>query len=50
MTLIKDEHTGELRPYDPDLDYDTPLSQFGQIPPDPTAAKAAPLNPLKDFK
>ena len=50
MALIKDPTTGQLRPYDPDLDYDTPLALFGKIPPDPTAAKAAPLNPLKDFK
>ena len=47
--MIVDDTTGQLRPYDPDLDYDKPLSQFGTLPPDPTAVKAAPLNPLKDL-
>ena len=50
MGRIVDETTGQLRPYDPDIDYDTPLALFGDLPPDPMLTKTTPLDPLKDLK
>lgn len=49
VALITDPITGQARPYDPDLDYDTPLHLFGALPPDPSDATAAPLNPMRDL-
>jgi hypothetical protein len=49
VALITDPATGQQRPYDPDLDYDTPLHLFGALLPDPNGATAAPLNPLRDL-
>ena len=48
--LVRDRETGAMRPYDPDLDYDLPLQELGQLPPDPSEASAPPLNPWKDLK
>ena len=50
MALIRDEETGELRPYDPDRDGDKPARLFGSLPPDNGSAKATPLNPLHDLR
>ncbi len=47
--MLKDASTGVMRPYDPDLDYDVPLAQLGNIPPDPNHATARPLNPARDL-
>jgi hypothetical protein len=50
MALIRDEETGQLRPYDPDRDFDVPLHKFGALPPDPSKTAGTPLNPLHDLK
>lgn len=50
VALIRDEETGEMRPYDPDRDFMVPLSKFGTLPPDPSDASGAPLNPFQDLK
>jgi|SaaInlStandDraft_1057018.scaffolds.fasta_scaffold250763_2 hypothetical protein len=47
--MIRDDETGDLRPYDPDLDYDKPLHLFGPLPLDIANTKATPLQPLKDL-
>jgi hypothetical protein len=50
MGQITDAITGELRPYDPDLDYDVPAYLFGPLPFDPSGPlEVAPLRPERDL-
>lgn len=47
--MIRDNDTGELRPYDPLKDEEVPAMLFGPLPFDPNPMDVPPLKPERDL-